>query len=223
MRTIPSALITEKNKLASPHPWIILLDVQVSPTPTWVYLTNYDAIYEYFKTYHDDWTGDRTKIIFPHSGGESYEYFPFKLSKTKETSSGKLDSFRIIVDNTNRQMEAYLHANNLVGNQVILRLVNLNYMTSSSNQILDYFKILTITSGGAVTFVLGHAGLINKQFGRTITRSCGFRFGDTYCGFSPGGGEICKRIFGSTSDDDTCVGKVNSTRYGGFPNARGFI
>ena len=223
MRTISAALITEKNKMASEHPWVTLLDVQIDAT-TWIYLTNYDAIYEYWKKYQDGWTGARDKIIFPHSGGSSYEFFPFRLDMLKETSSGGLDSLGVIVDNSNRQMEAYLHSYDLVGNQIIMRVVNLNYMESADNQIIDYFKILSITSGRVVTFVLGHLGLINKRFGRTIKRSCGFVFKgeDGYCGYS-GAGTMCKKILGDVSTASTCKYYQNEDRFGGFPNARGFL
>jgi phage-related protein len=221
MRSIPAALITEKNKPASEHPWAFLLDVQIDAS-TWIYITNYDAIYEYWSKYHDDWTGDRDKIIFPHSGGSSYEFFPFRLDVMKETSLGGLDKVRVVIDNSNRQMEAYLHSYDLVGNEVILRIVNLNYMTSANNQIIDYFKILSIVSGNITTFSLGHVGLISKNFGRRITRSCTFRFKDNYCGYA-GAGTTCKRILGDESTPDTCKYYGNSARYGGFPNAKGFI
>jgi len=140
----------------------------------------------------------------------------------QETSLGGLDKLRVIIDNSNRQMEAYLHSYDLVGNEIILRIANLNYMTSASNQIIDYFKILSIVSGNLVTFALGHIGLISKNFGRTITRSCTFRFKDTYCGYS-GAGTTCKRILGDVATANTCKYYVNSDRYGGFPNAKGFI
>lgn len=221
MRAIPAALITEKNRMQSEHPWVILLDVQIDAS-TWIYLTNYDAIYEYWKKYHDDWTGARDKIIFPHSGGSSYEFFPFRLNVMKETSTGGLEQLQIVVDNSNRQMEAYLHSYDLIGNQIILRIVNLNYMASADNQMIDYFKILSITSGMIVSFGLGHLGLISKRFGRTITRSCTFRFKDDYCGYT-GSGTSCKRILGDASTPDTCKYYGNQARYGGFPNARGFI
>lgn len=221
MRTIPAPLITEKNKMSSEYPWVILLDVQIDAT-TWIYVTNYDAIYEYWKKYHDEWTGARDKIIFPHPGGSLYEFFPFRVDIMKETSTGGLESFKIAIDNSNRQMEAYLHSYDLVGNEIILRIVNLNYMESSDNQMIDYFKILSITSGRIVTFALGHVGLINKRFGRTITRSCTFRFKDDYCGYT-GAGTACKRILGDVSTPDTCKYYENQARYGGFPHARGFI
>lgn len=222
MRTIPSVFITEKNKPQSAYPWVTLLDVQIDAS-TWIYLTNYDAIYEYFKQFHDDWVGDRDKIIFPHSGGSAYEYFPFALDIVKESSTGRIDSLGVSVDNSDRQMEAFIHQNDLIGNEIILRVVNLNYMESADNQIVDYFKILGITSGRMVIFSLGHLGLINKRFGRTITRTCTFRFQDSYCGFAGSSAEVCKRILGDVSDPETCKGKGNTLRYGGFPNARGFL
>ena len=221
MRAIPAALISEKNRVQSEHPWIILLDVQIDAA-TWIYLTNYDAIYEYWKKYYDDWTGARDEIIFPHSSGSSYEFFPFRVDVMKESSTGGLDSLQVVVDNSNRQMEAYLHSYDLIGNEVIMRIVNLNYMESADNQILDYFKILSVTSGRVVAFVLSHLGLINKRFGRTISRSCTFRFKDSYCGYS-GAGTSCKRILGDVSTAETCRYYGNEERYGGFPNARGFI
>lgn len=221
MRSIPAALISEKNRMASEHPWIILLDVQVDAS-TWIYLTNYDAIYQYWKKYHDDWTGLRDKIIFPHSSGSSYEFFPFRIDIMKETSTGGLDSLQIVVDNSNRQMEAYLHSYDLIGNEIILRIVNLNYMADSANQVLDYFRILSITSGQIVTFALGHLGLINKGFGRTITRSCTFRFKDAYCGYS-GSATICKRLMGGETTENSCKYHGNNKRYGGFLNAQGFV
>lgn len=221
MRSIPAALIAEKNKISSEHPWATLLDVQIDAS-TWIYITNYDAIYEYWSKYHDDWTGARDKIIFPHSGGSSYEYFPFKLNVMKETALGGLDTLQIVIDNSNRQMESYLHSYDLTGNEIILRIVNLNYMTSANNQIIDYFKVLSIMSSLVVTFMLGHIGLISKNLGRTIIRSCTRRFKDSYCGYT-GAGTSCKRILGDESTPDTCKYYNNSDRYGGFPNAKGFI
>ncbi len=222
MRTLPAALITEKNKRESTYPWIFLLDIEIDAS-TWLYITDYDAIYEYWKTFQDDYTGDRTKIIFPHPSGSQYEYYPFQLGIVKETSVGSLEALNLTIDNSNRQMESYLHSYDLIGNEVILRIANLNYMASSSNQVIDYFRILGITSGRVVTFGLGHIGLIRKEFGRTITRACTFRFQDTYCGFAGSSAETCKRILGSISDSDTCKGKGNEERYGGFPNARGYV
>jgi hypothetical protein len=127
-----------------------------------------------------------------------------------------------VIDNSNRLMEAYLHNYDLIGNEIIMRIVNLNYMDSADNQLVDYFTILSISSGAIVTFGLGHIGLINQRFGRTITRTCGFRFKDSYCGYT-GSGTKCLRILGDAATPDTCKYYGNEQRFGGFPNARGFL
>ena len=221
LRTIPASLITEKNKPSSEHPWVTLLDIQIDDT-TWLYITNYDAIYNYWRKYHDDWIGARDKIIFPHSSGSSYDFFPFKFDMTKESSSGSLHAIYAMIDNSNRLMESFLHNYDLMGNRVIMRVVNLNYMDSGDNQLIDYFTILSINSGLVVTFELGHIGMINQRFGRTITRTCGFRFKDSYCGYV-GAGTSCLRILGDVFTPETCRYYANSRRFGGFPNAQGFL
>jgi len=219
-RDISSALIAEKNKRDSENPFVVLVELQYDDSD-WLYLTNLPTsqIYKYYKEYHDDYTGDRTKLRFPHDDGTEYEYFPFIFDKYSENKQGSVDKVNIVVDNTMRVMESYLHNYNITGRDVILRVVNLDLMTDSAAQVYDTFMVLEIMSGELVTFTIGHPSLFNSSVSKLMSRTCMWEFKGDYCTYS-GAGDTCLKILGDVSTPNTCRYYDNEERFGGFPNVR---
>lgn len=193
MLTLTPALILEKNRLTSTHPWLLLIEV-TTPGATMYFVRNTeDFLYN----------------------GVLYTAFPFDIEADKQETKGQIPTVTLRVSNITRAVQAEIEQySGLVGEEVRLIVVN------SDNPLEDYsdltfdFEILACSATAIwVTFILGAPNLLTKRFPlyRYMSNFCryvGF-FKGPECGYS-GGVTTCK---GTLAD---CQAKANSERFGGF-------
>jgi phage-related protein len=189
MKTLPASVILEKNKLTSPNPFLVLLDVELSPT---------EKIYLVRNT--EDFT----------FSGQVYTAFAFDLDVAKECSKGDIPILTLRVANAARALEPYLEAyDGLAGNQIILRVVNAANPADVALQM--YYKIIFVNADALwVNFSLGAPSPLRLRFPQ-------YRYIASHCGWPPGGAEcalpaaygVCKRTY------DDCVAYANTRRFGG--------
>ena len=192
MKSLPSTLVLAKNLLSNTSPWYLILDVEIT-TGTYIYLVkNTEAI-----TYN----------------GNSYTPFPFEVGVNKHTSKGEVPTIQFRICNINRVMQAYLEEyDGLIGNAIVMRLVNDAYLTEDYSELTLSFDVLSCTSTFEwVTFDCGAPNPMRKRFPlhRYIGNHCRFTFKSLECGYE-GSGTECNRTYSE------CEALGNTIRFGGF-------
>ena len=158
MKNLPAALLLEKNRLATPNPWLILLDIRL-PDNTMLYVVR-----------------NTEDVVFQ---GRTYTAFPFEFEPTKETSKGEIPTVTLRVSNITQVFQAYLEAQDGgIGGMVTMRVVNAAYLaglraedclglwkmdedawTGSLNEVIDSSgKGLHGTAQGDANTVVGRVG-----------------------------------------------------------------
>ncbi len=192
-RVLPVSVILEKNKLASPNPFLLFLDVQVgSGEGDWVYLVR----------------NTENKFL----GAQEYTAFPFEVDTTIDTSKGDIPSLTLRVSNVTRVLEAYLEElDGLIEKQIVLRLINAANLDDVAIE-LTYDIIGTNYDENWVYFTLGAPSPLRKRFPR-------YKFIAKYCNWVPGGLEcgksaaigVCRRTYEDCHDTYS-----NTPRFGGY-------
>jgi phage-related protein len=210
MKTIPTILIEEKNKLATPNPWIVLLDVNLS--------TNYKL---YFCSNNED-------VLFKRPGDSvatNYIAMPFDLDPNEQTSKGEIPTITLKICNTTYVIHQYLEIlNGGVGAEVTVYVVNAAYLTQNYADLTMTFTVISTSADAEwVYFQLGAASPLRRRFPlyRVIADHCMWEFnkrnndgtnGDgtqVECSYS-GTFKTCDRSF------KDCDERRNTERFGGF-------
>jgi lambda family phage minor tail protein L len=193
MKTLSAASVVEKNRLSSPYPWLILLEITFpAPTNTIYLVRNVDAIT--FK-------------------GQVYTPFPFEIEFGKETSAGDIPSVTLRVSNITRviQYEVEL-ADGLIDFDVVIHIVNSHYLADDYSDLDLNLQVMACSCDESwVTFILGLENPLNKRFPRYryFRDYCNWKFKGVECGYN-GPVDACRRNFSA------CQRIGNSTRFGGF-------
>ena len=193
--TLPANLIIEKNKIATPSAWLIMLEI--GPTPIRIVRNNEDITYN----------------------SNLYTAFPFDLSLS-DTSKGELPSLTVSISNVSRIFtQAVEITNGAVGYTVRLLVINSAHL--SDLPALDrYFTILSVTCNALViTFKLGAANPMLQRFPvRKIYKDyCSWKFKSLECGYT-GSIALCDKSLTTCKSFDSPSGSWSqSRRFGGFP------
>lgn len=165
MKTLTAALIVEKNKLANTVPWITLLRVTLD-----------DATVLKLAAYPEDVTFD----------SETYTAFACVIDSISEVSSGNIGTLRVSVANVDRTISAYVEDNDMLGNDVTVRIVHESHLSDADSKVDFTYRVnrITVTEDIAV-FDLGHEDLVKLQLPRQryIRGRCRWVFGDAYCAY----------------------------------------
>lgn len=198
MKNLPIALILEKNKLATPNPWLFTLDVAF-PDETNLYLVN-----------------NTENITFQ---GRTYQAFPFQIEAMKQSSKGEIPTLVLRVSNVSRLLQAYLEQyNGAVGATVLLRVINAAYLAEDYAELEMPFDIIdTGTDAMWVTFTLGAPNPLRSNFPhyKYLGEHCNWQFKSFECAYN-GPSEVCQRTL------LYCRQLNNSNRFGGFPGLSGY-
>ncbi len=204
-RILPPSLIAEKNKIATPSAWLLLLDITL-PNTTMFFLTN-----------NNEDVSWETQL---------YTAVPLQIEPSKESVSGNIPTFNIMVNNVTRIMQGYIEeADGAVGSTVLMRVVS----TVGGSVVDDVFTlaggvdytelemvfevVATYTDTMWVTFTLGAPNPLRKRFplGHYLPDNCEWlnRYMGAECAY---GGELptCAGTYSA------CVLHSNQTRFGGF-------
>ena len=189
---LPANLIIEKNKLATPNPWIILLDITL-PDGTTLYLAR-----------------NTEDVVFK---GNTYLAIPFEIEPTRSTSKGEIPTITLRVSNVTRILQPYLEQfTGGVGSTVKITVVNAAYLNEDYTELEMTFDILaTEVTAQWVSFTLGAPNPLRRRFPtyRFIAEHCNWEFKSPACGYS-GPATYCNRTF------ENCMQLQNTRRFGGF-------
>ncbi|MCE5334272.1 MAG: DUF1833 family protein [Desulfobacteraceae bacterium] len=193
MKTLPSILVREKNRLFTPDPWIVLLDINLS-----------DTTKLYFCSNNED-------IIF---SSRIYTAFPFFLEPTKQSSKGDIPTISLKLCNVTQLVQSYLEdLDGAVGSEIVVRVVNAGYLSEDYSESETRFTVLSSEADAEwITFTLGSASPLRRRFPqhRFISLHCNWEFKGLECAYS-GSEEECDRSF------KRCEAIGNTERFGGFP------
>lgn len=192
MKTLPSALILEKNLLSNTSPWFLILDIEIS-TGVYLYLVR-----------------NTEDITF---NGHLYTAFPFEIGATKQTSKGEIPSVQFRVSNVNRVMQTYIEDyEGFLGKEITLRLVNNAHLAENYAELTLTFEIVACsTTAEWAIFDCGAPNPMRKRFPlyRYIGSHCNFTFKSIECAYT-GADTTCDRTYAA------CALKRNSVRFGGY-------
>jgi lambda family phage minor tail protein L len=192
MQTLPPVIVQEKNKLATPSAWLVLLDILLSDTLTLHLCSNTENVT--FK-------------------GHVYEAFPFNLEPAKQTAQGEIPSVTLKVANVTQLIQGYLEdLDGAVGTTVIVRVVNSAYLSEDYSELEMTFGVLGSEADAEwVSFTLGLPNPLKRRYPlhRYMASHCNWIFKGAECAYT-GTRAICDRSF------DTCDKvMLNSRRFGG--------
>ena len=194
MLTLSSAIIAEKNKLATTGAWLVLLELNFpGEDPICLTLNTEPVVWE----------------------SKTWEYFPFEVDPISEDGQGSLPSYSLKVSNVGRHLTAAVEAHQ-GGDGATTRLLlvhsdHLDELTPVFEDIADVVGCnLTIDW---VTFTLGAENPMQQRSPRQryLANHCRYKkFKGTLCGYAGVEG-ACDRTMGQ------CESYGNLERFGGQP------
>lgn len=200
MKTLPTVLVREKNKLYTPDPWIVLLEITLDPETKLFFCSNNEDV---------------------SFAGQSYTAFPFYLEPTKQSSKGEIPTISLRVCNVTQLIHSYLEdLAGGVGAGVTVKVVNAGHLSENYSELDMTFSILATQADAEwITFTLGSASPLRRRFPlyRHIALHCNWEFGGVECAYD-GGENLCDRTY------KRCQEIGNAHRFGGYPglNLRGW-
>ncbi len=193
MKTLPTVLVREKNKLYTTDPWLVLLDIALSNGEQLRFCSNNEDIM---------------------LAGQVYTAFPFYLEPTKQSSKGELPTISLKVCNVTQLVQAYLEdLDGAVGSEVTVRVVHAGHLSEDYTELEMTFTVLSSSAEADwVTFSLGSASPLRKRFPqhRFISLHCNWDFKGRECAYD-GSETECDRTF------KRCEQIGNTARFGGYP------
>ena len=192
MKTLPSVLVTEKNKLATANPWIVLLDIVLDESTAFYFCS------------------DNSDVTF---SGQTYTAFPFDLEPVESSSKGEIPSVSLRVSNVTQLVHYYLEQlNGAVGASVKIRVVNAAYLSEDYAELEMDFSVQTVSATDEwLTFTLGAENPLRRRFPphRYIAQHCKWNFKSVECAYG-GALTTCDRSW------TQCTARNNTKRFGGY-------
>lgn len=195
MRTLSTAALIEKNKLATDSAWLILLEVTIGATTLKLVANNEDIL----------WNGD------------TWQAFPFELDTVGETGKGEIPAVIVKVSNVTGEVQRLIESNNGVnGVPVVIRVINTEVTTTTPELELSFVVESSTHDEQWITFRLTGANCLTRRVPRRryLKDFCPFAYGGIECGVSAATMATyptCNRTFAN------CTERGNSIRFGGFP------
>lgn len=194
MKTLPAAVILEKNKIATGSAWLILLKITLPDSTVLRFVRN-----------NED-------IVF---GGETYSAFPFEIEPIEEQLRGQIPSVSLKISNVTRLIQAYLETfDGGLGSTVLISVVNSEHLSEDYTELDLSFEVINVTTDAKwVIFTLGIPNPLNKRFPlhRYVANHCNWvsRFKGAECQYA---GEVTA----CTGTLSNCRLLNNSEHFGGF-------
>jgi len=122
VKSLPASLILEKNKLASPNPWLVLLTITLTDSTVLRFVRNTDDI-----TYK----------------GNVYTAFPFEITPSKQDNRGEIPTVTLTVSNVSQLLEPYLdEQDGGVGASVVITVLNAARLDEDYAELEMTFDVL---------------------------------------------------------------------------------
>lgn len=191
-KNLPSNLIIEKNKIATPNAWLILLEITLTSGVKFYLVKNTEDI-----TFQ----------------GQTYTAINFEIEPTKHTGQGEIPTVTLRVSNVSRILQAYLEdLTGGIGSTVKITVVNSAYLNENYSELEMTFDVIATQSDAQwVSFTLGAPNPLLNRFPlhRYIAEHCSWQFKSRECNYS-GSAVTCKRTFAN------CRELGNTHRFGGY-------
>ncbi|MFZ2447488.1 MAG: hypothetical protein WAW37_14125 [Syntrophobacteraceae bacterium] len=193
MKTLPTVLVREKNKLYTPDPWLVLLEISLASGTKFHFCSN------------------SKDVTF---AGQVYIAFPFYLEPTRQASKGEIPTVSLRVCNVTQLIHSYLEdLGGAVGAEVTVRVVSAAHLSENYSELEMVFSVLSTEADAEwITFSLGSASPLRKRFPqhRHIALHCNWEFRGFECAYA-GAETECDRTF------KRCEQIGNTARFGGYP------
>lgn len=206
MKNLPANLIIEKNKIATPNSWLVLLDVTLTDNTKFYLVKNTE------------------NITFQ---GNEYTAMNFEIEPTAETSKGEIPTVTLRISNVTRIIQAYLEElEGCIGATVVVRVVNAAYLAEDYSELEMTFDVLATNSDvNWVSFTLGAPNPLRRRFPlyRYIANHCGWSYKSAECGYSGALG-TCERTLDDCRNHNSEENNFEqSKRFGGFHGLNGDV
>lgn len=194
MKTLPQALVQEKNAISSNNPWLVLVDLQLPGAPNYYFVSNNENV---------------------SFRGRTYTAFPFMLDAMTESSSGEVPTVGLRVANVTQIIHAWLEdLDGAVGSTVVIRVVNTGHLDEDYAELELEFIILSTTADAEwITFTLGASNPLRRRFPK-------YRYISSHCNWAGNfKGVECRYSGATTSCDGTwesCEALNNTRNFGGY-------
>lgn len=167
MKTLPANLILEKNKLATPSAWLILLKITVPDGTVLRFVNNTeDIVYQ----------------------GNTYTAINFNIEPTKSSGTGQIPTVSLSISNVTRIIQAYLESlDGAVDSEVLITVVNSAYLAENYAELEMLFSVLATTANAQfVIFTLGAPNPLRKRFPpyQFIGNHCNWKFLSAECAYA---------------------------------------
>lgn len=188
---------TEKNSL-TPSQVIHLYEIEYSSGGNlyWKYFTNYDS-----------------DIVFPASGGQTYQKCPVSHSALSSNRDGQVDQVTISVANVDRVIGSYMEeCGGFRGRKINVKTVFADLLDDEDAYIQEKCLIDSGSVGEDTCQLMctSRMDVMNVVIPRNrFLNMCRWQFKSTECGYS-GGELLCNKTFTRCRELD------NQERYGGF-------
>jgi len=199
MRDLPPNIILEKNKLATPNSWLILLKITLNDIGGTVlrFVRNNEDI-----DFNDD-------IDNSASVSETYTAFPFEIEPTKNMNKGQIPTVTLKVSNITNLLEPYLESlDGAIGSTVKVTVVNSGRLTEMYSELeLTYDVIACNSTVQWVTFILGAPNPLRQRFPlhKFLALHCRYQYKDVEDQIGPRCQYAGKTITGITKGANTEV------------------
>ncbi len=197
MKNLPANIIIEKNRIATPNAWLILLEIVFTDNTKFYLVKNTENVV--FQTH-------------------TYVALDFEIDPTKDTSQGDIPSITLRISNITRVMQYYVEAlNGAINSLVTMHIVNSAYLAEDYSELDMTFNIIHSSCDPMwITFTLGAPNPLRRRFPlyRYIADHCIWTYMSRECNYT---GELttCKRTL------IDCQAHNNQQRYGGFKGLSG--
>lgn len=201
--TLPANIILEKNKIATPSAFIILLEVTL-PDSTKFYLTNNNEDVTY-----------NTQL---------YTALPIEIDARKETVRGEIPSINLRLCNITRLLTPYIeNTAGAIGSTIKLTVVNTELLGETYTELEMIFDVTGCTYDTYwVSLTIGPPNPLRKRFPlhRYLADRCMWvsRFKGAECKYNNNGGTTFTTCDGTL---ENCEERLNSENYGGFKGLSG--
>jgi len=167
MKNLPANLIIEKNKLASPNPWVVLLEITLTDSTVLRFARNTEDV-----TFE----------------GHTFTAFPFEIEPTSQDTHGEIPTVTLRVSNVTRLLQQYLdELDGGVGSTVRVIVVNLNLLSEDYSELEMTFDVLGCYSDvDWAVFTLGAPNPLRQRFPleRYLALHCSFTYRSVECGYA---------------------------------------
>lgn len=192
MLNLSAAAIIEKNKLVSDSVWIILLEISTTEDGKIRIASNNSDV---------EWNG------------HVWTAFPFIIDNMKYDKE-ELIEVPVRISNVTKFMEYFVeYYDGLINQEVILRVVNSNFLDEEQPEVEEYFVITsTTTDSNWCTFKLGSGFPLRQRFPkqRLLKDFCPFAYKGVECASTSSEPDCPRTLYG-------CWQRGNIERYGGEP------